>query len=120
MSEGDHGLHHAVAPGVTRDAFDEKLTFGEAGSSSAAKRWHSAVRSREGGRSSGTSVRHALHANLTRAKASKSTWANNYGTTLPPVTINGGTLDVIGSISNSSSVTVNSGGTLTGTGTVGS
>ena len=35
-------------------------------------------------------------------------------------TINGGTLDVTGSISNSSSVIVNSGGTLTGTGTVGS
>ena len=27
MSEGDHGLHHAVAPGVTRDEtrFDEDL-----------------------------------------------------------------------------------------------
>ncbi len=85
MSEGDHGLRHAVASGVTRDAFDEKLTFGEAGSSSAAKRWHSAVRSREGGRSSGTSVRHALHANLIRAEASEFTWGNNYGTTLPPV-----------------------------------
>ena len=40
MSEGDHGLHHAVAPGVTRDetrnTFDEdRLTFGEAGSSQA-------------------------------------------------------------------------------------
>jgi hypothetical protein len=37
MSEGDHGLHHAAAPGVTRDethnTFDEdRLTFGEAGS----------------------------------------------------------------------------------------
>jgi hypothetical protein len=52
MSDGDHGLHHAVAPGVTRDetrnTFDEdRLTFGEAGSSSEAKRWHSTVRSRE-------------------------------------------------------------------------
>ena len=27
----------------------------------------------------------ALHANLTRAKASKSTWGNNYGTPLPPL-----------------------------------
>ena len=52
MSEGDHGLHHAVALGVTRDetrnTFDEdRLTFGEAGSSSEAKRWHSTLRSRE-------------------------------------------------------------------------
>ena len=38
MSEQDTGLRHAVAPDVTRDAFDENLT---------------------GGRSSGTSVRHA-------------------------------------------------------------
>ena len=43
MGEGDHGLHHAVAPDVTRDetrnTFDEDhLTFGEAGSSLAAKR----------------------------------------------------------------------------------
>ena len=50
MTEQDTGLHHAVAPGVTRDetrnTFDEdRLTFGEAGSSSEAKRWHSAVRS---------------------------------------------------------------------------
>ena len=67
MSEQDTGLCHAVASDVTRDAFDENLTFGEAGSSSAAERWHSTVRSREGGRSSGTSVRHALHANLTHA-----------------------------------------------------
>ena len=48
----DTGLHHAVAPSVTRDetrnTFDEdRLTFGEAGSSSEAKRWHSTVRSRE-------------------------------------------------------------------------
>src|SRR5208282_5137176 len=33
-------------------------------------------------------------------------------------TINGGTLDLIGSITNSSSVTVNTGGALTGTGLV--
>ena len=50
--EQDTGLHHAVAPSVTRDetrnTFDEdRLTFGEAGSSSEAKRWHSTVRSRE-------------------------------------------------------------------------
>ena len=45
MSEGDHGLHHAVAPGVTRD--ETRNTFDEAGSSSEAKRWHSTVRSRE-------------------------------------------------------------------------
>jgi uncharacterized protein with beta-barrel porin domain len=46
----------------------------------------------------------------------KLTGANGYsGTT----TINGGTLEVDGSIANSSSVTVNSGGTLSGTGTVG-
>jgi hypothetical protein len=43
MSEVDRGLHHAVAPDVTRDetrnTFDEDhLTFGEAGSSLAAKR----------------------------------------------------------------------------------
>jgi hypothetical protein len=32
----------------TRNAFDEdRLTFGKAGSSSEAKRWHSTVRSRE-------------------------------------------------------------------------
>jgi hypothetical protein len=54
MSERDTGLRHAVASDVTRDAFDENLTFGEADSSSAAKRWHSTVRSREGRRSSGT------------------------------------------------------------------
>ena len=41
MSEQDTGLRHAVASDVTRDDFDENLTFGEAGSSSAAKRWHS-------------------------------------------------------------------------------
>ena len=85
MSERDTGLRHAVASDVTRDAFDENLTFGEAGLSSAAKRWHSTVRSREGERSSGTSDRHALHANLTRAEAAKSTWGNNYVTTLPPL-----------------------------------
>ncbi len=43
---------NGVAPHVTRDetrnTFDEdRLTFGEAGSSSEAKRWHSTVRSRE-------------------------------------------------------------------------
>ncbi|MGO9400571.1 MAG: hypothetical protein ACLP19_22415 [Xanthobacteraceae bacterium] len=42
MSEGDHGLHHAVAPGVTRDetrnTFDEdRPTFGEVGSSARAR-----------------------------------------------------------------------------------
>jgi hypothetical protein len=36
MSERDTGLRHAVASDVTRDAFDENLTFGEAGSNSAA------------------------------------------------------------------------------------
>jgi hypothetical protein len=85
MSEQDTGLRHAVASDVTRDDFDENLTFGEAGSSSAAKRWHSTVRSREGERSSGTSARHALHANLTHAEAAESTWGNNYVTTLPPL-----------------------------------
>ena len=44
MSERDTGLRHAVASGVTRDetrnTFDEnRLTFGEAGSSSEAKQW---------------------------------------------------------------------------------
>jgi hypothetical protein len=34
MSEQDTGLRHAVASDVTRDDFDENLTFGEAGSSS--------------------------------------------------------------------------------------
>ena len=85
MSEQDTGLRHAVASDVTRDDFDENLTFGEAGSSSAAKRWHSTVRSREGERSSGTSARHALHANLTHAEASEFTLGNNYVTTLPPL-----------------------------------
>ena len=85
MSEQDTGLRHAVASDVTRDDFDENLTFGEAGSSSAAKRRHSTVRSREGERSSGTSARHALHANLTHAEAAESTWGNNYVTTLPPL-----------------------------------
>ncbi len=52
MSEGDHGLHHAVAPGVTRDEtrndFDEeRLTFDTHGSSTEAKKCHSTVRSRE-------------------------------------------------------------------------
>ena len=96
--EQDTGLHHAVAPSVTRDetrnTFDEdRLTFGEAGSSSEAKRWHSTVRSREyrrrcficclstGRRSSSASITTASRDGL-RARRS---WANNYGTTLPPV-----------------------------------
>ena len=46
------GCNNGVAPDVTRDetrnTFDEdRLTFGEAGSSSEAKRWHSTLRSRE-------------------------------------------------------------------------
>jgi hypothetical protein len=36
-----------------------------------------------------TSERHALHANLTRAKGSESTWENNYVTTLPPSVLSG-------------------------------
>ena len=38
MSERDTGLRHADASDVTRDAFDENLTFGEAGSNSGHKR----------------------------------------------------------------------------------
>ena len=52
MSEQDTGLRHAVAPDITRDetrnTFEEdRLTFGETGSSLAAKRRFSTLRSRE-------------------------------------------------------------------------
>ena len=50
MSEQDTGLRHAVASDVTRDAFDENLTFRRGWFELGAKRWHSTGALARGGK----------------------------------------------------------------------